>query len=157
VSSARLDAELIEFLESGVSLLVGACSAEGEPSCLHGVGARVSREDSLVSVYLTEALAQRLIGHLRENPRIAVTFSRAFDHRSLQLKGNVTSIERTSESGKEIQERYLATYGTALLTLGFPKEVATHIAYWPSVEVTFRPTSVFEQTPGPRAGSLLGE
>lgn len=149
------DPELVEFLESGVSLLVGTCDARGVPSCSIATGARVSSARGEVTVYLTEKLAPRLIDNLRENPRIAVTFSRTIDHRSLQLKGDVVAIEKTDESGKRAQEEYLRRYAAALIMLGFPKDVANGIAYFPSLAVTFRAIGVFEQTPGPRAGTAL--
>ncbi len=149
------DPELVEFLESGVSLLVGTCDAHGVPSCSIATGARVEGASREVTIYLTERLASRVVDNLRENPRIAVTFSRTLDHRSLQLKGDVLSIEKTDEAGKLVQESYLERYAAALVMLGFPKDVANGIAYFPSLAVKFRTTGLFEQTPGPRAGNAL--
>jgi len=155
VSLARFEPELVDFLESGVSLLVGSCDASARPTCMYAAGARVFPDDAQVTVYLVKSLAGRTLADLSENPRLAVTFSRILDHRSLQLKGELVSIEETCDTGKKVQERYLASYGAALLSIGFPDAVAHRLAYWPSVAVTFRTTSLFEQTPGPRAGTLL--
>ncbi|MFZ5892666.1 MAG: hypothetical protein ACOY0T_16525 [Myxococcota bacterium] len=155
MSQLALDAELVEFLESGVAILVGSCDRAATPCCLHGVGLRASAQSSEVQVYLLRALADRMLENFRDNPQIAVTFSRAADHRSLQLKGTVLSIDDTPEEERTVHERYMACYGASLLALGLPPQIAGGIAYWPSVRISFRVNALFEQTPGPHAGSPL--
>jgi hypothetical protein len=150
--ATQLTPELSEFIGSGVSILVGTRDAELKPACLRASGAKANAERSEVVLYLGAAVALRTLDNLRNNGEIAATFSRAIDHRALQLKGHCVGIRSSESADKALQERYEDEYGKVLLYLGLPKQVVARRRFWPSVAVTFKVEGIFEQTPGPRAG-----
>lgn len=150
-----ISAELATFLESGVSLLVGTRDAGLHPEALRAVGARVEPGGAEVTVLVPVATAARTLGNLRENGRIAVCFSRAEDHRSVQLKGAVVALRDADEADRRVVERYRALLADALAGVGLPPRLTSRIAHWPAVAARFRVEAVFVQTPGPGAGAPL--
>jgi hypothetical protein len=147
--------ELAEFLESGVSILVGTRNAELRPSSHRAFGARVDRATSRVTVLLPIATAARTRANLESNREIAVAFSRVIDHRSVQLKGPCTEIRDSDAADRAVQERYRAQYFGTLALIGLPEALLQRATWWPSLAVTFQVREAYEQTPGPLAGSRL--
>lgn len=151
----RLACDLVDFLESGVAVLVGTRDGKLKPACLRAMGARVDRGLFTLTLYVPQATAGRTLANLEDNGRIAVTFSRPVDHRSIQVKGECVEIRESEEGDREVQERYRIAYFEVLEALGLPRGSLRRIVWWPSVAVTMRIERLFEQTPGPSAGRSL--
>jgi len=147
--------DVAEFMESGVSILVGSRDASLRPACLRAMGVHVDRSSGIATVYLPRAIAERTVKNLRDNGQVAVTFSRAIDHRSVQLKGTCVEIRDSGDQDRAIQEKYRRAWFDQLGTIGMAPRVLERAAWWPSVAVSFRVRETFEQTPGPLAGSRL--
>lgn len=150
--AVRLSEELVEFIESGVSMLVGTRDAALRPEVLRAVGAVAGADRESLTVYLTRAIAEPTIANLKDNGRIALTCSRPYDHRGLQIKGHVISMRDGTEADRAHQERYLAGFVEQVYIVGLPRSVMRQLRIFPSVAVTFRAEDVFVQTPGPGAG-----
>jgi hypothetical protein len=150
-----LTAELAEFLESGVSILVGTRDARLRPTCMRAMGASVDRSIGRVTILLPEACAAQTLGDLRDNGRVAVTFSRPFDHKSVQLKGVCDEIRPSTPEEHALEERYRAAFSEQLYAVGMPRAVTRRMRTTPSVAVVFEVRQLFEQTPGPRAGAPI--
>jgi len=152
VTSPVLTAELVEYMESGVSLLVGTRDAALRPTSARGFGVEIDVAGDAATVFLPAPGAALTLSNLRENGQIALTFARAFDHRSLQVKGHLLSISETNERQRGLQQRYFAAFSEGLLIIGHRQKVLRRIRYYPSYAVSFRIESMFDQTPGPGAG-----
>lgn len=151
----RLSDELVELVESGVSMLVGTCDAAGRPEAVRGLGARVSEDRRRVTVMLNAALAARTRDNLLEHGRLAVAFSRIFDHRTIQLKGHVVSIRDGDPGDHALQERYVVAFAEQVSLAGLPRSVVRNVRLEPCLVVELEVDALFEQTPGPRAGEAL--
>jgi len=151
---ASVPADLVDFVESGVSILVGTRDAAMAPAVAHGVGATVSTDRSEVTVYLTEAWNAGALANLEDNGEIAVGFSRPFDNLAIQIKGRCTKIVR-GDAGRSIVDRYHATYGEQLYMIGVPRSISRRLRLAPAAAVTFTVRDLFVQTPGPDAGKRL--
>lgn len=119
------------------------------------MGASVGPSRCAVTIYVPEATGAQTIANLRDNGRIAVTLSRAIDHRSIQLKGRSTNIRRSEEPDRGVQARYIELFAESLSLIGFPKGLIERANYLPSLAVEIEVTELYEQTPGPRAGTPL--
>jgi hypothetical protein len=150
-----LPADLADFLESGVSILVGTRDMGLRPATARAMGASVGRELRTLTLYLPEATAERTLANLRDNGQIAMTFSRAIDHRSIQIKGKCTLIRAGTVEDRAVQERYRALLIESLALIGLPRSELERATYWPSVAVEVDVGELYEQTPGPQAGSPL--
>lgn len=148
--------DIIDFVESGISVLVGTRSDRLLPNCCRGVAARVDRETGELLVFLPTATAAQNIADLEQNRRIAVCFSRAVDHRSIQMKGSVQSIESADEADREAILRYRRAFTEAWGTIGIAPRLTLRVAHWPAHRIRVRIDSIFNQTPGPGAGATLG-
>jgi len=154
VTQLGLTAELVEFMEGGVSLLVGSRDGALRPTSARGFGVEIDAASGTATVFLAAAGAALTLGNLRENGQIALTFSRPVDHRSLQVKGSVLSITETDERQRGVQDRYFSLFCEGLVWSGLREHLLRRIRYYPSYAVSFRIESMFDQTPGPGAGRV---
>jgi hypothetical protein len=150
-----LTAELADFLESGVSILIGTRSPDLRPLSGRGMGAKVDRARGTVTIYFPSEPCARLIENVRATKVLAATFSRPIDHRSLQIKGSVTSIREGTEEDQAIQAVYRGALMEQLAAIGVSRALSRRVAWFPSVAVEVHVSEMFEQTPGPNAGAPL--
>jgi hypothetical protein len=150
--AVRLSEELAEFVEGGLSMLVGTRDAALRPKVERAVGAFVSADRQAITVYLNQALAAQSVANLHENGCVALTLSRPYDHRSLQIKGRMLSLREGTEEDRAMQERWLAGFVEHLYIVGLPRSVVRTLKVFPSIAVTMRIDDLFVQTPGPGAG-----
>jgi hypothetical protein len=150
-----LPGDLVEFFESGVSILVGTRDAGLRPSCARAMGAAVHESKRTVTIHLPEAVSARTVENLRDNGRIAVTFSRPLTHYSIQIKGTCTGVRPSGDDDRAVQQRYRAAYFEQLHAVGLPRAVSGRIVFWPSIAIDLEVHGIFVQTPGPTAGRRL--
>ena len=147
---------MVDFFESGVSILVGTRNAENEPEPMRATGAVVSKDRQQLSLVVPEHNA-RSLANVEANGQIAVCFSRNLDNYSIQLKGDGAVARDGTEADRAIAERYRVAYGELLFMVGFPRSLTSRINVWPARVVTFDVRDIFVQTPGPGAGARLGD
>lgn len=151
----RIPADLVDFFEGGVSLLVGTCDTDKKPESTRAVGALVGADRTRLTIFLNHANAERTIANLAANPRVAVCFTRPIDHRTVQAKGRALAVRPALDSERPRLERYLSSFVEALYLVGVTRAVAGRLAHWPSTAVEIEVDSLFQQTPGPGAGAKL--
>lgn len=165
VAPDMISAELVQFVQSGVSILVGTRDQDLVPEACRGMGAHVHLVHGVsrahekapeITVFLPAATNARTLANLRDNGRIAVCFSRAHDHRSVQFKGQVVAMAPAAESDRQIVDGYRGAIAHAWGEVGFPPRITMRVAHWPCTAVRFAVESTFVQTPGPGAGERLG-
>jgi hypothetical protein len=154
-SGCALPPDLVEFFESGVSILIATRDTALRPACARAAGARVRASDRIVTVYLPQGTAVLTAANLRDNGQIAVTFSRPLTHYSVQLKGTCLGPRPSGAEDRAVQQRYRAAYAEQLHAVGLPRAVAARLAWWPSVALDIAVRDLFVQTPGPGAGRRL--
>lgn len=155
--AAQLSVELVELVESGVSIQVGTRDAGRFPEAVRAIGARVERGAAEVTVFVPDATGALTLENCRDNGRVAVCFSRIQDHHTIQLKGRVVEVGPACEEDRGVVERYRGALAASLAFLGMPMRLTYRIAHWPCHAVRFRVESIFVQTPGPGAGDPLAE
>ena len=149
-----LSAELVEFVESGVSLLCGTRDAQLRPDCCRAVGAIV-RDRASVTVLLNPLTAKRTLANLAGGGPVAMTASRPIDYRTIQVKGTASAPRPATEAEQMIAQRYLAAFTEALYLVGLQRAVVRRLRVAPAVAIELAITDVFQQTPGPQAGVKL--
>jgi hypothetical protein len=154
--ATRIPEDLVDFLESGVSILVATRNANNEPEPMRSSGASVSKDREHLSL-LFPAHNARSISNVVENGEVAVCFSRMLDNFSIQLKGGAAVVREGTDAERAIAERYRIAYGEQLYMAGIPRSLTSRMNVWPAMVVTFPVRDIFVQTPGPGAGARLGE
>jgi hypothetical protein len=153
--SVRLSDELVEFVESGLSMSIGTRDARHRPECVRVMGASVGADRATMSVYLNSLLAERTLANLADNGKIAAFLTRPVDHRAVQIKGTAIETRPGTEADRALQERYLAGFVEQLYCVMIPRAVSRRMRIWPTVVITFGVEELFMQTPGPGAGAPL--
>ena len=156
LAEAVVPPELAAFLGSGLVLVVGTRDADLRPDCAIGAGLRVHADGRHVTIFLGTQPAAGTIENLRTNGAVAITASRPTNYRTFQLKGRAVRIEPTSDRERETLLAYREAFVRELEAVGWPRSIARRLSVWPCVTVDVELAAVFEQTPGPRAGSMMG-
>jgi hypothetical protein len=154
-----LNAELADFIQGGVSVVIASSNAGLEPDVVRGCGCRVSRDLRRVTVLYDKTRGSRVLDDFAANGRIAVVFTQPSTHRTIQLKGTDAARVRTAASDLAIAREHRERWIQELLQIGYTREFSA--AIWGPLSETlaaiaFTPTSAFQQTPGPAAGQPLG-
>lgn len=151
----EIRSDLVEFLTSGVSLLVGTRDHDNVPACARAMGASIAADRRSLTVYVPVATAERTLANLRDNGRIAITFSRVIDLRGVQIKGQCVGTRASTAEDEPLQQQYAHAFFGALEEIGIPRATSSRWAVTPSVAIEVRPETLFEQTPGPSAGRVV--
>lgn len=147
--------DLVPFIESGVSILVGTRDAQKRPHGMRAVGVRVLPDRRTLTVYLPDATAAQTLADLRDNGRAALTFTRPIDHRSMQLKGRAGEPRACREDERSILERYVEAWAGHVEVVGLPRALGARLTFWPATAIDVGIETIFHQTPGPSAGTPM--
>jgi len=157
--AVSIDDDLKTFLESGVSVVVGTRDSGLVPEITRAWGPSVSEDRRSVKLCVPLATSRKTLENLEENGQIAVSFSLPTNYKTIQLKGRY--IETTEPTGADFAaiERHRDAFGVLNETIGVPRQWVE--AFWrrefstsPTlVTICFFPEEIFDQTPGPGAGS----
>ena len=151
-SALELPASCIDFLESGVSLLVATTDPGGLPEPVRGAGAVVAADRRGFTVLVPSVTGARTRANLEAGSRIAVTFSRPIDHRGVQLKGRCLAVREATEAELEIARSYRIAFVEATHLVGMARSVSGKLRVDPCFAVDVAVEESFDQTPGPKAG-----
>lgn len=151
----KIPEDLVDYLESGVSLLVGTRSKDLRPEAARACGAQVAKDREHLSIFIPAKWQTRTYADIEDNGLVSVGFSRMLDHYSIQIKGDAATVRAATEAERIIPERYRAAYVEQLYMGGLPRSLTTRFHVWPAKVVTFRVQDIFVQTPGPGAGAPL--
>ena len=152
-----MPAHLVAFLQCVVAVTLGARTPQGRPVVGAGVACRVS-DGMDVRILLSRRANATLIAVVEAGSAIAATFSRARDHRSIQLKAPGARIRDPLPDDASEAARQAALLADDLVELGYSKSQAAVYAWVGTADLAsldFRPERFFTQTPGPGAGSEL--
>ena len=153
-----IDAELAQFLESGISMHAASVGPGNVAELTRVAGCRVSPDRRTVTNYLVESQGRALLDRLSASGAIAVAFTRPRSHRTVQLKGTDARVQPVGAEDATAIDRQVAVFDAELRELGFPERFGWTLAGGSPlglVAVTFTPTKAFVQTPGPSAGTVL--
>ena len=142
-------------LEDGVSVLVGSVDAQGTPACCRAVGLTSSDDLETLTVYVPAVTSRETIANVQSTRRLAVVATQPLDHCSTQLKGVAQSTRPAREDEEPFVRRHLGNFGGVLNQLGIPPRVTSTVVHWPAIAIDMRVDEIYDQTPGPKAGTRL--
>ena len=151
----KIDADLKEFVESGVACLVGSGDSAGRPHMAQAWGPRVHDDGATIDVFIDAPRAARTLANLQENPRIAMTLAHPVTYRSVQLKGVFRSTADPADGDLEWVRRHRDEFLVSTTLVGDPPDTIRNLWMDDVVRVSFVAERAFNQTPGPEAGKPL--
>jgi hypothetical protein len=101
------------------------------------------------------ATSQETIANVATTRRLAVVTTHPIDHCATQLKGIVENTRPAREDEEPFVREHLGSFTGVLNTIGYPPRVTKAVVYWPAVAVEMRVEEIYEQSPGPKAGTRL--
>jgi hypothetical protein len=116
----------------------------------------VSADDfATATAYLPVATSQGVIHNVAITKRIAINVSHPIEHRAVQLKGLAVEARLAREDEAPLVRSRFDAFADVLDTIGVPRRLTHSVAHWPAFAVTMRVEQIFDQTPGPKAGSRI--
>ncbi len=155
--TSPLTADLAEFMQSGISIIVGSVGADGFPVPRMAHGCLVD-PTGRVRVTVGTVSAARFLDAVALGQPVAATFTRPEDHRSMQLKAAGARVVPATAADVAAAGRQSANFANDLATFLFERAFSEAYAGFWAEELTvieFLPQSAFVQTPGPGAGAAL--
>jgi hypothetical protein len=152
-----LSHEIVAFIESGVSIIVGVVGADGRARAGRALAARMTAGGAIRLIYSAEGNAA-LVAAAQSGGPIAVTFSAPMSHRTIQLKAPTTTAEQLEPEDRIKLIRQTDAFAAVLGALGYQPAFVMSFRDRRSLDVnvlSFIPNAAFEQTPGPGAGREL--
>jgi hypothetical protein len=154
-------AELEALIEQGASVMVGTRDSELVPELVRAWGPRVSRDRQHVSVCVAMGAGARTVENLRDNDRVAVTFALPANSHSMQVWGRCIGTGRPHRDDLTAVQQHRDVFARVNTGIGVPLPFIE--ALWQRelagspvmVRIRFVADQIFNQTPGPDAGSPL--
>lgn len=146
---------LTRVLEPGTSVVMASVDSRCVPSCCRAIAIASSDEAATVTVYVPMATSQDVMRNIATTRRVAITATNPVDHCSIQLKGVSLDARIARDDEEALVRARRDAFADLLSTIGIPHRVSQNVTYWPAFAVTVRVDEVFQQTPGPNAGTRL--
>jgi hypothetical protein len=111
-----------------------------------------------VTAFIPSSSAPRLVEHLQDNGRIALTFEEVGTHETYQIKGRYLSHRPVRPAEIDIADRARERFAKGLRSLHPDEQLTAMLAAGippPTLAVEIEVHEVFLQTPGPGAGTRL--
>jgi hypothetical protein len=145
--------DVMSILEAGTSLIVGTVGADGEPLATRAFALTIVDEEADLVRFVMSADEPVAVEHLQTGA-IAVTAADVRTLRSVQLKGRITAIEPATEHDLQTMDEHSSLFLQAIAdTDGYDPRVSRRMLAERVVSVEFVVDEMFNQSPGPGAGS----
>ena len=139
--------------------MLGTRDSELVPELVRAWGPRVSRDRTSVSLCVARAVSARTLGNLEDNGRMAATFASPGNSTAIQIWGRCIETGPARRLDLEAVEAHRDAFVELNKGLGVPRAFIE--ALWQRelagseqmVTVRFVAEQIFNQTPGPDAGS----
>jgi hypothetical protein len=150
-----IDSAFADFLQEGLAIHVGTRNDRLEPNGARASAARVDGDGVHVTVFVPKVAAGRILPDLKSNGATAIVFCRPVDDRTCQVKGTFIS----ARPGRADEQAFVLDQWSRFLVnleqIGIPRAAAAAWVAWPAIAVRVKATAIFDQTPGPQAGTQL--
>jgi hypothetical protein len=150
-----MNERLAKCVEPGVSVIVGSVDADGNPSCCRAVGLRTDDGLATVTVFVPAATSKDTLANVAATERLAIVTTHPISHCATQLKGVVQRTRPARDDEEPFIAEHFAGFGGVLNTIGYPLRVTRSVTHWPAFAVEVRVDEIYEQSPGPNAGTRL--
>jgi Pyridoxamine 5'-phosphate oxidase len=146
--------EQARFLR-GPNSLVLASHQGCNPECTRAYALHCPDTRDRVIVWIPAGIAGALTTNLAVEPRIAIAASRPSTHETLQLKGRVVRIDRAADQLRPLFDAGWEQFMAEAKDVGTPRRLLDTVIRWPLVEIEVEVSEIFDQTPGPGAGTRV--
>jgi len=148
--------ETTTFFESGCALIVGTVASDGEPHATRGWGLTILDAGRTRLRLLLDRADETTFAFLRDTGKVAITACNVRTARSIQLKGTVDGFEPATDADRIRSADYTEAFFTDIEeTDGTPRSRLERLRPLGLQVCLVDLADVFDQTPGPQAGTPL--
>jgi hypothetical protein len=144
---------LQRYVEGGISVFVGTVDADKIPTCCRAIALSTKDDFETITVYVPAATGQETIANVATTRRVAISASEPLSHASIQIKGVSRGVKLAPAADEAFVRTRLHEFADVLAELGLPRTVTHRMAHWPAFAIEISVEQVFDQTPGPKAGT----
>jgi hypothetical protein len=155
--SGLLTSDVTTFVHSGVAVIVASANAELVPALTRGAAPRVAADRRTIDVFVGRAQSRVCLTNLAPGRPIAVTLVDPTDYGALQIKGLSAGHRDADDEDRDWHDRYWSLFMANMQRVGIVPARAKRLSVSDIVRLTFAPTAIFHQTPGPGAGRQIAE
>lgn len=142
-------------------MVVGTRDADLVPEITRAWGLLVSKDRKCISLCAPLATSRKTLDNLAGNGQMTVCCSLPTSYKTVQLKGQCLRTAEPSRADLAAVKRHREAFSRLNERVGIPRERTE--TFWRSeiessptlVKLVFIPEQIFDQTPGPNAGSPL--
>jgi hypothetical protein len=151
---ALIKGETAAFLEGGVAIMLATSDADLQPEITRGWGLEIGPDGRTIRVSLVAPDGSRTRRNLEANGAIAMNCTLPSSYRAVQAKGVAIEVGEPADADLERAAGHAAAFAEETGKVGAP--APSHL-YVRAVDltVTFAVEELYDQTPGPAAGSEL--
>jgi hypothetical protein len=147
--------EVAQFLQEGLSIHVATRDAPMAPLGARALALRVHEDGTRLTVFVAEAAVARLRPALEVSRQAAVNVGRPIDDRACQVKGVLEGLRPADAADLQVIEAQWRGFLDQLTLIGVAPDAIASWVTSPAHAIELRVTALFEQTPGPLAGTAL--
>jgi hypothetical protein len=149
---------LTDFLHAGVAMNLASCSNLQKPAVCRGLGCRLVAESGHLSIFVSRHTSAELLDNIGAHPQIAAVFCLPLTEQAIQIKGLVTLVRPLTAMEHLHLDAHRNAFTEQISPLGYSKAFIDCYLYAEDpVTLLVKPMVVYQQTPGPLAGSLLAQ
>jgi hypothetical protein len=151
----RADEELAAFLRRGVAAVVATRDERLRPAIGRGWAPRLSDDESRLTLCVEAPPASAMRANLTANGVTAATFSLPTTYRTVQVKGSAVDVHEPTREELEAVEQHCDAFSVEAEAVGLPPRGGRRLLDPRLLTVTLTVSELFDQTPGPKAGTRL--
>jgi len=129
--------------------------AEALKTSCRGIDIALKDDHESVTIYVPAATAGETVANVATTRRVAVSCAHPLSHQTVQIKGVTRGVRLAPASDEAFVRTRLDEFAAVLDEIGLPRRVTKSIAHWPAFAIDVSVEQVFDQTPGPKAGTLV--
>jgi hypothetical protein len=150
--SGPIGPEAAALIEGAAAVMVASRDAELRPEIARGWGAAVLDDGAAVRVCLIAPPGTPTRENLATNGQVSMNCTVPSTYRALQVKGTVIELGEPDEEDLERARAHARRFVAETAKVGAPAP-GEHYVQAVDLALTFAAHEVFDQTPGPAAGS----
>lgn len=150
-----IDRELSSFIQQGLGIHIGTRDEHLQPNGARALAVLVEDDGRSLQIFVARVAAARILRDLESNGQVAVVFGRPIDDRACQVKGTFLGVREATEEERAVVLAQWQGFLQQLEYIGIPAAISANWLTWPAVVIRVQATAVFEQTPGPQAGTQV--
>jgi hypothetical protein len=149
-------ADPVQLFESACSLIVGTVDGEGFPEATRGWDVQLLAGGGRLRVVVSDDSGGTVRNLRGASARIAITATQVMTLESVQVKGRVVEVSSPSDDDLSRVERFCDRFFAAVAAAdGVPIAHLRRMTPRRFATLVMTADEVFDQTPGPRAGTRL--